>query len=136
MKKTIALLLTVLLLAGLAALTSAAAFAEAYSPDGSVIFEKDGLKITTAGLAMDPTSADEDPILWIDVENSGAEDAFLGVHDGAVNGVTCDVWIIDFYTEDGEYYGGDYEYDVTVPADAEDRAVVIHLADDGDAAEP
>ena len=121
MKKTVALLLTVLLLAGLAALTSAAAFAEAYSPDGSVIFEKDGLRVTTAGLAMDPTSADEDPILWIDVENSGAEDAFLGVHDGAVNGVTCDVWIIDFYTEDGEYYGGDYEYDVTVPAGSSHR---------------
>ncbi len=33
-----------------------------YSADGSVVFEKDGIKITTAGFGSDPTSEGEHPI--------------------------------------------------------------------------
>lgn len=36
----------------------------AYKPEGSVIFEKDGVKVTTAGFDTNPTSVDE-PIIWL-----------------------------------------------------------------------
>ena len=70
-----------------------------------MIFEKDGLRVTTAGLDTDPTS-ENDPIIWIDVQNNGAEDAYLGVTNGTVNGYMKDLYIIEFYMEDGAYYGG------------------------------
>lgn len=87
-----------------------------FSPDGSVIFERDGVKVTTAGLDTDPTSLDYQPILWVDIENSGAEDVYLGVADGSVNGFMNDVYLIDFYMEYGEYYGADYDFQLTIPA--------------------
>ncbi len=89
----------------------------AYSPDGSVIFEKDGLKVTTAGLDTDPTSIADIPIIWVDIENSGGEDVYLGVDNGSVNGFMTTVVLIEFYDEavDG-YIGGSSEFGVTVPA--------------------
>lgn len=90
--------------------------AGAFSPDGSVIFEQDGVKVATAGLDTDPTSAENEPIIWLDIENTGDEDAYLGVTNGSVNGFMSDVVLISFYVEDGEYYGGDYEFQITLPA--------------------
>jgi len=142
MKRTIALLLSMLLLLGALAACGTEPAAEepnnqptdasqagngtpanetapeAYSPDGSVIFEKDGVKVTTAGLDNDPTSYEAEPILWVEIENTGDEDAFLGVTGGSVNGVMTDIYLIDFCLEDGEYYGGSYDFQLTIPADS------------------
>lgn len=117
MKKSIAIVLSLLLvIAAMGSLSaSAAAEAETYSPDGSVLFEKDGLKVTTAGLDTDPTSADKEAIIWLDIENTGDREAYLGIADGSVNGVMRDLYLIDFYIEDGTYYGGDYEFQLTIP---------------------
>ena len=93
----------------------------AYSADGSVIFEKDGVTVKTAGLDTDPTSEKAEPIIWVDVENTGAQDAYLGVAGGSVNGVITDVQLIDFYMENGEYYGGNYDTQLTIPAESSGR---------------
>ena len=77
------------------------------APEGSVLFDMDGVKVTTAG-------ADEDggqPIIWVDVENSGDKDLYLGVTDGAVNGFMNDAYLINFYED-----GADYSFDQLVPA--------------------
>ena len=88
-------------------------------PEGSVIFEKDGVKVTTAGFDMDPTSLDEDPIIWLEIENAGAQEAYLGVTEGSVDGVMNDMRLIEFYTEeDGTYYGGNYDTQLTIPAES------------------
>ncbi len=92
-----------------------------FSPDGSVIFEKDGVRVTTAGLDIDPTTEDTSPIIWVDIENTGSRDAFLGVANGSVNGFMSDVVLIDFYLEDGKYTGGDYTFGLTLPADGSGR---------------
>ena len=77
-----------------------------FSPDGSVIFERDGVKVTTAGLDTDPTSAYNDAIIWLDIENSGDKDAYLGVTDGSVNGFMAMVVLIEFYDEETDGYFG------------------------------
>ena len=87
-----------------------------FSADGSLIFEKDGLTVTTAGLDTDPGSGDDEPIVWVDIENSGDTDAFLGLTAGSVNGFMTDVVFIEFYMEDGDCYGGNYTFDLTIPA--------------------
>ena len=87
-----------------------------YSADGSVIFEKDGVKVTTAGLDTDPTSEKPEPIIWLDVENTGAKDVCLGVTGGCANGVMSETRIVEFYMEDGQCYGGNYATQLTVPA--------------------
>ncbi len=92
-----------------------------YSSEGSVIFEKDGVKVTTAGLDIDPTTERPEPIIWLDVENTGAKDVFLGITDGSVNGFMTEVRIVEFYGEDGQYYGGNYETQLTVPAGSSSR---------------
>ena len=38
---------------------------DSFTADGSVIFEKDGVTVTTAGLDTDPTDGDDQPIVWI-----------------------------------------------------------------------
>lgn len=122
MKKTRKGLLCALLLfcvLGLCLGTSAAA--EGFGPDGSVIFEKDGIKVTTAGLDTDPTTEDEETIVWLDIENSGDKDAALGVADCSVNGFMKDGYLIDYYMEDGEYYGGNYAFQLTLPAGSSGR---------------
>ena len=82
------------------------------APEGSVIFDRDGLKITTAGLDVDPSSWDEQAVICLDVENSGSADACLGVVAGAVNGFMTDVYLLRHQAEDGE----DYSFEQTVPA--------------------
>ena len=89
-----------------------------FSPDGSVIFEKDGIKVTTAGLDQDPTDGDDQPIIWLEIENTGTEDAFLGTSGGSVNGFMTDVLLVSFYEEDGEIYGADYAACLTLPAES------------------
>ncbi len=121
MKKTISLLLCVLLLLGMWTGLTSAAFAEGFSAAGSVLFEKDGLKVTTAGLDTDPTSDEQEPIIWLDIENAGAQDVCLGVTEGSVNGIMCDLWLIDFYVEDGAYFGGNYSFDLVIPAGSSGR---------------
>lgn len=92
-----------------------------YSADGSVILEKDGVTVTTAGLGSDPTATEETPIIWVDIENTGARDVWLGVSGGSVNGVAADVRLIDFYQEDGTYYGANYETQLAIPAGGSGR---------------
>ena len=87
-----------------------------YSTDGSVIFDKDGVTVTTAGLDADPTSTDGEPIIWVDVRNAGAQDVYLGVTDGSVNGVVTEVLLVSFEEENGEYIGASYLGGQTIPA--------------------
>lgn len=116
MKRHITNLLSLLLLLALmGSLHMTASAAEPYSPDGSVLFEKDGLKVTTAGLDVDPSTEEEETIIWLDIENAGEKEAYLGVSDGSVNGFMRDLYLIDYYMEDGECYGGDYEFQFTIP---------------------
>lgn len=122
MKRTIPFLLSVLLLVGLFTGLEPAARAEgAFGPEGSVLFEKDGVKVTSAGLDLDPTSGDREPIIWVNIENSGDHDAVLGVSGGSVNGVSVTAVLIDFYMEDGQYYGGNYDFCLTIPAQGSGR---------------
>ena len=86
---------------------------------GSVIFDKDGLKVTTAGFDTDPTSLNADPIIWLEIENAGKQEAYLGLTEGSVDGVMNDMRLIEFYTEeDGTYYGGNYDTQLTIPAES------------------
>lgn len=84
----------------------------AYSPDGSVIFEQDGVKVTTAGLDLNPTYYDTKPIVWVDMENTGDRDIWLGVSGISVNGITTNILVND-YEEDGAY---SEDFGATVPA--------------------
>ena len=74
MKKTLALLLSALMVMGLLAGCGSkpktapeapgpqtAGTAAASMADGSVIFDKDGLTVTTAGLDVDPTTTEPTP---------------------------------------------------------------------------
>ena len=90
-----------------------------YSPDGSVIFEKDGLRVTTAGLGQDPATEDVQPLIWVDIENTGAEDAYLGVTNGSVNGFVTDVVLVVYGALDE--YSVEYDVDIVVPAGSQDR---------------
>ena len=100
------------------------------TPDGSVIFEKDGVKVTTAGLDTDPSSADVLPIIWVDVENTGDKDVCLGVRDGAVNGVMCTTVLVCYAEEDGQLYSTDYSFDLTVPAGSSSRCALSYYKPD------
>lgn len=88
-----------------------------FSPDGSVIFERDGVKVTTAGLDVDPTSGYQDTIIWLNIENTGDKDAILGVTGGSVNGFMAMAVLIEFYDEETDgYIGSSSDSSVTVPA--------------------
>lgn len=89
---------------------------DAYSVNGSVIFEKDGVTVTTAGLDVDPSMEGEQPIIWADVVNSGDQDVYLGVAAGSVNGFMTEVVLASFRED-----GADYEFDITVPANSSER---------------
>jgi hypothetical protein len=112
MKRTMKSLLCALLLlcVMILYLCASAAAEESYTADGSVLFEKDGVKVTTAGLDKDPTTEDDEAIIWLDIENSGDTEISLGVTEGSVNGFMRDVYLIDYYVGDGEYSGGNYDF--------------------------
>lgn len=84
--------------------------------DGGVIFDKDGLTVTTAGLDVDPTTEEPSPIVWVDVANKGANDVYLGVTDGAVNGIVTNMLLTEFQKENGEYTGASYDFGQRIPA--------------------
>ena len=120
MKKKISFLLVFAMLLGLLAGCSGSPAGEKEAelgPEGSVIFDHEGIKVTTAGLDKDPTSAEEeDPIIWIDIENSSDKDVYLGVSGCSVNGVATNAVIIEYLEEDGEIYGANNDFGTTVPA--------------------
>ncbi len=101
--------------------SEAAAPAGPFSPEGSVIFEKDGVKVTTAGLDYDPTSGNDDTIIWVDIENASSKEVCLGVDNGAINGFMGSVLLMDFQMEDGEYYGADSNTTLVLPAESSGR---------------
>ncbi len=92
--------------------------------EGSVLFERNGLTIKSAGLDADPTSYDEVPIIWVDIENSGDTDVCLGLSAGAVNGFMTDVLFVELFSEDGFYYGADYSPELEVPAESSGRYAI------------
>ncbi|MCR5664091.1 MAG: acid shock protein [Oscillospiraceae bacterium] len=87
-----------------------------FSPEGDLIFEHNGVKVSTAGLAFDPMYEGYVPIVWIDIENAGSQDVWLGVTFGSVNGVMTGVRMNEYYMEDGECYGGSEDFGTAVPA--------------------
>lgn len=107
-------------------MTASAEAPEPFSPEDSVIFEKDGVTVRTAGLGLDPTDGEIHPVVWLDITNANDSDAFLGVTEGAVNGFMADVLLLDFYEEDGAYIGADYTFDLTVPANSSGRYAVSY----------
>ena len=86
------------------------------TPEGSVIFEKEGIKITTAGLDFDPVYYSAKPIVWVDIENAGDRDVYLSAADESINGFVTSVSLTEYYEEDGVYFGSSEEFGVTVPA--------------------
>ena len=52
------------------------------------------MKVTTAGLDTDPASGDNDPMIWLDIENTG----------GSVNGFMAMAVLIEFYDEEKDGY--------------------------------
>ncbi len=126
MKRTMKSLLCALLLlcVMILYLCASAAAEESYSPDGSVLFKKDGVKVTTAGLDKDPTTEDDEAIIWLEIENSGDKEISLGVSEGSVNGFMRDAYLIDYYVEDGEYCGGNYDFQITLPAGGTKRCAL------------
>lgn len=105
---------------------SAPESSDSFTADGSVIFEKDGLKVTTAGLGTDPTDGDNKPIVWIDIENSGDADAFLGVSGGSVNDFMMDILLVDFHGKEDGSEGADYITSLTIPAKSTGRYALAY----------
>ena len=103
MKRTMTRLLPGLLLLLLLAVWSAAPAraAESCSANGSVVFEKDSIKVTTCGLDPDPSADGGNPVIWVDVENAGDEDVCLGVAGGVVNGFTNDLFLARYFMDNG-----------------------------------
>ncbi|MBQ6927639.1 MAG: hypothetical protein IJQ36_04945 [Oscillospiraceae bacterium] len=123
MKKNLMRLLSVLLLllvltAGSAASAQAA---ESFPADGGVVYEQNGVKVTTAGLGTDPSSSDNETIVWLTLENKGQDGVWLGVTDTCVNGYTSMVYLAE-YTENGS--NGDYH--VFLPAGGEKRCALAY----------
>ena len=59
-----------------------------------MIFEKEGLKVTTCGLDTDPTDGNVQPIIRIQIENSRETDAYFCTAYGSVNGFMSDVLLV------------------------------------------
>ncbi len=85
-----------------------------FSPKGSVIFEKDGLKVTTDGYLTAEEAGESEDCIKIIIENTDAADKYLGILDGAANNIVCDPIFI--YGQDIEGDGVSYEFSLTVPA--------------------
>ena len=91
------------------------------TPDGSVLFVQDGVTVTADGLDDDPAVGGGQPYIWVDVENAGSHEVYLGLADGAVNGFMCDLYLISCTEEDGSLYGYDYGFGQTIPAGGSER---------------
>ena len=92
-----------------------------FSPDGSVLFDRDGVKVTTDGLDLDPSSADADPIVWLKIENTGGRDLCLGVEEGVVNGVMADVTISEYEMKNGVPTYTNQAFSLPIPAGGSKR---------------
>lgn len=88
----------------------------AYGVKGSVLFDRDGITVTTTGWTTDPTDANAYPVIGLDIQNNGEKDLCLGVTDGIVNGFMNQLNLIELYQEDGQYYGANYAFSLTIPA--------------------
>lgn len=122
MSTVVLALLLALLCAGMSASASAAAPAQdGFSPDGSVLFDQDGVKVTTAGLDLDPSSGDADPIIWLEVENTGKTDLWLGADCGSVNGFRADVTLSEYTMEDGVCTDTNQAFSLKIPAGSSGR---------------
>ena len=110
--------------------TAAMQAAGPFSPEGSVIFDKNGVKVTTAGLDIDPTYFEPKPIVWIDIENAGAQEVYLSVAGGSVNGIMTDISVNEYYEEDGEYNGSSESFGATVPAGETVRRALAYSRSD------
>ncbi len=104
--------------------------ADPCSPYGTVLFEKDGIKVTAEGLDRDPTTENFCPIIWLTIENTGKEDVCLGVSNGSVNGFMSDVVLINFEEEDGVYHGAEYVFSLSIPADSLGRYALGYYGKD------
>lgn len=124
MKKTLlrlllpVLLLLLVLTAGSAATAQAA---ESFPADGGVIFEQDGVKVTTAGLGTAPDSADNETVVWLQIENKGTDGVWLGVTDTAVNGYTSMVYLAEYWEN-----GSSGDYHIFLPAGGEKRCALAY----------
>lgn len=101
-----------------------------FSPDGDVIFNENGFKVTTAGTDIDPTDSNEPTIIWLDVENTSDKYEYLGVAAGMINGYMGTVVIPEFYEEDGEYYGASYNFGTTIPSGTSKRIALGYYSMD------
>ena len=102
---------------------------EAFSADGSVIFDKDGVRVTTAGMDTDPAFEDGNPIIWLDIENTGDEEVCLGLAYGSVNGFMEQVVFVDYNEESVSY-----DFDLLLPAHSQKRyALSYYVSQKGSA---
>ncbi|MCR5577541.1 MAG: hypothetical protein K6F56_11075 [Oscillospiraceae bacterium] len=92
-----------------------------FSPAGSVLFDRDGVKVTTDGLDFDPSSGDADPIVWLKIENTGDRERCLGVAEGVVNGVMADVTISEYEMENGVPCYTNQAFSLPIPAGGSGR---------------
>ena len=130
MKKTTLRLLSVLLLLTVLTLGSAASAraAESCAPADSVLFEKDGVRVTTAGLDFDPYSDGTDPIIWVEVENTGDRELWLEVSGGSVNGYMCNVYFARYQMEDGFCVSTEQDSRLDLPAGSAERCAIGYTA--------
>ena len=92
-----------------------------FSPVGSVLFDREGVKVVTDGLGLDPSSGDNDPVVWLKIENSGAKDLCLGVTEGCVNGFMADVTLSQYEYENGALNNTIQGFSLDVPAGVSSR---------------
>ena len=122
MSTVVLALLLAFLCAGMSASAAAAAPEPAeFPPDGSVLLDVDGVKVTTAGLDLDPSSGDADPIIWLEVENTGKTDLWLGVDSGSVNGFRADVTLSEYTMENGVCTDTNQAFSLKIPAGSSGR---------------
>ena len=96
MKRIAGFWIVLTLIVSIFSMAASADAQEAFSADGSVIFEKEGLKVTTCGLDIDPTDSNVQPIIRIEIANGRETDAYFGVINGSVNGFMSDVLLVNF----------------------------------------
>lgn len=122
--KKLAVLLAAALLALLCAACGATKEVAADPLNGAVIFDKDGVKVTTDGYEVDDA---EGPVIWLNIENKGEADVYLGVTDSSVNGFMANAILIQYEKgEDGNEYSMSYDFGITVPAGSSVRRALSY----------